>query len=335
MAATFSDDTTSGRWARALRGSRRVTILARAEDTADFDWLAAIKHEFFKTQREIKSSEILRVMDAQPRAAALIWRNVENYSIFVVDLYEYRRTVLGGVVARLQPIIPPGVDAYEFVLELPQLGSKARALLREFAVSDSVVGRLERFLSWASNPIASEFEKEGLGEFGGQVVVELMDRRGVESFHDGQLALLLARVGAAIGDAISPNRQEATIRAAFHEGRFLAGGYIAANVIGVELGTDRIYDVGPQPVRLELEAVHRRLHEFAERSIWNRFADRVKRGILEERVSDNELGLQAADIAAALAAREYETAALDESEGARARAVQRRFAMVLLNGKWL
>jgi hypothetical protein len=207
--------------------------------------------------------------------------------------------------------------------------------LRQFAVSDSVVGRLERFLSWASNPIASDFEKEGLADFGGRVTVELMDRRGLEPFQDSQLALLLARVGAAVGDAISPARQERAIQSAFDEGRFLSGGYLAAKVLGVELGTDRIYDVGPRPVRPELEAVHRRLHEFAEQAMWRNLSNRVRRGALEERVSEDELGLQAADIAAALAAREYETAAEDEGDGARAKAVQRKFARVLLNGKWL
>ena len=59
----------------------------------------------------------------------------------------------------------------------------------------------------------------------------------------------------------------------------------------------------------------------------------MRRGVLHERVSHAELGLQAADIAAALASREYELAPGDD-EGARVRAVKRLFDRVLLNGRW-
>jgi hypothetical protein len=67
MNVTFSDDTTSGRWAKDLRGLRRVTLVARAEDKNEFEWLQALKVQLRLGQLEIKSTHVLPLFDAEPR----------------------------------------------------------------------------------------------------------------------------------------------------------------------------------------------------------------------------------------------------------------------------
>jgi len=137
--ATFSDDTTSGRWSTHLRGSRKVTIVARAEDSHGFDWLAAFKREFLPQGVEAKSSNVLPILDAQPRARQNVLKNVEGYSIFIVDLHESRRRVLGDIVDRMRPVVPPGLDPFDFVLQIANPDSEAYQFLRQMALNGSVL----------------------------------------------------------------------------------------------------------------------------------------------------------------------------------------------------
>ena len=85
---------------------------------------------------------------------------------------------------------------------------------------------------------------------------------------------------------------------------------------------------------VQLELANNRIWSYVDREVGLSLERRVRRGTLDKRPSHTELGLQAADIAAALAAREYELAPYDE-DGAKAMAVKRVFARVLLNGRWV
>ena len=321
MPSTFADDTTSGRWSN-LRGSRRVTIVARAEDTTNYDWLLAFKREYLPPGVEAKSTNVLPILDLQPRARKPFFRNVESYSIFIVDLYENRRRLLDGLAARIRPVLPPGMDPYDFILQLPHVGSNAHEFLRQMAINHSVLGRLESLLEWASNPLACEMKREGLYDYCHTHPVELASRAALEKFDDAQLATFLGRLGAAVGDALSPERQAQAILESVEHSPYFLGGYFACRVLNVELGTDRIYDIGPFPVWVELDRAHKRIHDFMTREAQFRLRTLVKRGIVEERASHTEVGLQAADIAAALACREYESVT-DDSWAARGRAVKK------------
>lgn len=332
--ATFSDDTTSGKWSTQLRGHRKVTIVARAEDNHSFDWLAAFKRDFLPQGVEAKSSNVLPILDAQPRARQHVLKNLEGYSIFIVDLHEFRRRTFGDMVERLRPVIPPGLDPYDFVLQLPYPESDAHQFLRQMAVRESVLGRLEWLLGWCTNPFAEELNREGLEPFASRRNVELADRTQLDDMDDRQLASFLARFGAAIGDALSPERQAEVLIRCIEDRRYFVGGYFACQLLRVDVETDKTYDIGPAPVLMQLELADNRIWHYVESEVGVSLEDRVRRGILDERASHVELGLQAADIAAALASCEYELAS-DDEEGARARAVKRLFARVLLNGRWV
>ena len=333
MSTTFADETSSGRWSKQLRGSRRVIVLARAGDGANYEWLMEFKREFLPPGVEAGSTNVIPILDLQPRARQLVLNKVEAYSIFVVDLHEYRRRLLEELVHQVRPLVPPHRDPYDFVLQLPHVGSTARELLRQIAIEDSVLGRLESLLEWARNPFAGELKREGLDSYGNTQQVQVASRYALDHMREEHLAPFLARLGAAVGDALSPFRQAQAILESVQHLRFIGGGYFAYRVLSVELGMDRIYDIGPEPVRLQLENAHKRIYDFVERQPWGRVSPLARRGVLDERSSDTELGLQAADIAAALASREYETAT-DREVGARAHSVKRIFRCVCLNGRW-
>ncbi len=332
--STFSDDTTSGRWSTRLRGSRKVTIVARAEDDQGFDWFAAFKRDFLPQGVEAKSSNVLPILDAQPRARQYVLKNLAGYSIFIVDLHEFRSRILGGIVERLRPVIPPGLDPYDFVLQLPYPKSDAHQFLRQMAINASVLGRLEWLLEWSTNPFAEEMKREGLEPFASHRNVELADRAQLDDMDDRQLASFLARLGAAVGDALSPVRQAEELMRIAEDQRYFVGGHFACQLLRVDFETDKTYDIGPAPVLMQLELANNRIWNYVENKLAISLEDHVHRGILDERASHTELGLQAADIAAALAICEYELAS-DDEEGAKARAVKRLFARVLLNGRWV
>lgn len=330
---TFSDDTTSGRWSPRLRGRRKVTIVARVEDDRGFDWLAAFKRDFLPTGVEAKSSNVLPIVDAYPRARQHVLRNLEGSSIFIVDLHDLHHRILGEIVERLRPVIPPGLDPYDFVLQLPYPESDAHQFLRQMAAQESVLGRLEWLLAWCTNPFAEEMKREGLEPFASRRNVELADRAQLRDMDDRQLASFLARFGAAVGDVLSPERQAEALMRCAEDQRYFVGGHLACQLLRVDVETDKTYDVGPKPVLTQLELADNRIWHYVESQVAFTLEDQVRRGILDERASHTELGLQAADVAAALASREYEFAS-DDEEGARARAVKRLFARVLLNGRW-
>ncbi len=331
---TFSDDTTSGRWSTRLRGSRKVTIVARAEDAHGFEWLLAFKREFLPRDVEAKSTNVLPVLNRQPQARQFVLKNLSGYSIFVIDLHELRRRILGGMVERLRPVVPPGVDPYDFVLQLPFPESDPHQFLREMAMQESVLGRLESLLEWSSNPFAEEMRRGGLEAFASRRNIELADRAELNDLNDRQLASFFARLGAAVGDALSPERQGEALMKLAEDHRYFIGGYFAHQLLSIDLETDKTYDVGPAPVFAQLELANNRIWTYVDREVGLSLERRVRRGTLDERPSHTVLGLQAADIAAALAAWEYESAP-DDEEGTKALAVKRLFARVLLNGRWV
>lgn len=331
---TFSDDTTTGRWSAKLRGPRRVTIVARAEDGSEFNWFAAFKRDFLPQGVEAKSINVLPVLDNQPLARRLFLSNVEGYSIFVVDFHEFHRQVLENTVAKFQSLIPPGLDPYEFILDLLNVGSNARQYLRQIAINRSALGQIESLLEWASNPLRLEMGSENLKSYFSPRPVELASRLDLAAMDERQIANFLARLGSAVGDALSPEKQAQAILETFEHGRFFASGNFAYHVIRAELETDHIYDTGSTPVRVHLETAHRWICEYLDQATYSRLDRLVRRGVIEERPSDIELGIQAADIAAALASREYESA-VDIEPRDRARAVKGVFARVFLNSEWL
>jgi len=328
---TWADETKTGRWATRRRGLRQATVVARADAADGFEWLEAFKRDFLPPGAEAKSTTVLPILDLQPRAYRLVLKHVERYAIFIVDLHEYRRQLLDGLVTRLRRVIPAGVDPYEFILALPYPGFNIAERIREIALADSVLGRVETLLEFATNPfagIAGSHRDELAAYMGGPKPV-LLNRAELGRLGDRQVGMLLGRLGVAVGDALSPKRQAAALLESFTDHRYFQGRYFAYRVLSLSVAADRTYDVGDANVMLQLDRAHSRICGFVERHSGRA----LRRGLLDQRTSHSELGIQAADVAAALASRLYES---QPEDGRRdAAEVRRVFGDVLLNGHWL
>lgn len=149
-----------------------------------------------------------------------------------------------------------------------------------------------------------------------------------------QLASFLARFGTAVGDILLPERQAKALMRCAEDQRYFVGGYVACQLLRVDVETDKLYDIGPVPVLTQLELADNRIWTYMQSQVAFTLEDQVRRGALDERASYTELGLQAADIAAAVASRQYECVS-DDGEGARAKAVKGLFDRVSLNGRWV
>jgi hypothetical protein len=306
--------------------------LARAIDNQGFDWLRAFKRDYLPDGVEAKSTNVLAVADANSAAMQIIARHISEYAIVIVDLHEFRVRMYGGIVEKLRPVIPPGVDPYRFVEQIRIPGSNDQSLLRQMMISQSVVGRLESLMTWAANPLGVlndnyEFEQPTTS-------FELIDREPLLQMDDYQFATLLGRVGSAIGDALSPERHAEVMQRAIEEETFFAQGYLAAEFVRVDVLRDKTFDVGAVPVLQRLRQAEERVAEFAQGWANRSLFAQVQRGLLDERSSQGELGLQAADIAAAFAGRVYESASEGVPRG-RAIAVKQVFRRVFYNGEWL
>jgi hypothetical protein len=331
---TYSDDRATGEWATSLRGSRRVTVVARAEDSSGYEWVAALKGDYLPAGAEAKSALVLPILDARPEAWTLVSRAISSYAIVLVDVNEFGRQMAQDLVERVRFVVPPGEDPFEFVSNLRVGDSNASLFLRQATLSQSVLGRLEAVMEWSANPFAEELERAGFAEYGGRPEINLVDRERLLEMDDRQLANFLARFGAAVGDALSPQRQAEVIQRAIDEQRYFSPGYYATNLLRMDIETDKTYDVGSGLVLARLLEADGAIWNYVEkRSRWA-LLERFRRGTLHEEKSHLELGLQAADIAAALASRAYEHAEDISSEG-RLVAVKRLFARVMFNGRWV
>jgi hypothetical protein len=291
MARIFADDTFTGQWATGLRKNRRVTIVAKAEDASGFAWILGIKRDHLPPGAEAKAKTVLPLAEVKPALRALVLKNVETYPIVIVDLHAFRRKVYGDLVDLFRPIVPPGFEPFDFVEQFAIPGSNVQALVRQMAVNESVVGKLEAVISWSLNPLGEAVEKAFPGYGPPRPDIELIDRAAIATMNERHFAMLLARVGTAIGDALSPERQASVMEQAMDDQMFFSPGYYAAELVRVDMENDKTFDIGPAPVWRFVGQAESRVWEFSQRRIGAGLSNQVRRGLLDERSSQGELGL--------------------------------------------
>ena len=115
--------------------------------------------------------------------------------------------------------------------------------------------------------------------------------------------------------------------------RYISEGRVAYLALEETMAPDRVYDEGSARAFSMLEAAHERIKQALERMRMFQLQRDMRAGALTQEDSRRVLGLQVADIAAAVARDAYESATGDCSS--RARAVRTIFRRVLLNDKWL
>ena len=322
---TFSDETTSGGWNADMRKLRRVTLLARAEDGEAFDWLRAFKRDHLPAGVEAKSREVLRTMEMNSAAQAAAMGGGGQCSVYIADLYEVYESTLGDLITVARPVIPPGQDPVEFVLSLETLGSMAQEWLVQVSVHESVVGHLESLIEVC--------RQHGAGLDRRRRVPELVRRDALIEGNPRHVPEVLTRVAAAVAGALSPERQTAALEESLRTHPFFDGNGFLSRLLRAELAVDKIYDAGSTPVLERVKEAGDRIWNTAEELAGANLYAQIRHGKIEERESHVELGLQAADIAAGIASREYELA-IGHSR-ARAKAVKQSFARVFLNGSWI
>jgi hypothetical protein len=70
--------------ATSLRGSRRITVVARAEDSSGYEWVAALKRDYLPAGAEAKSAVVLPILDARREAWTLVSRAISSYAIVLI-----------------------------------------------------------------------------------------------------------------------------------------------------------------------------------------------------------------------------------------------------------
>lgn len=134
-----------------------------------------------------------------------------------------------------------------------KVGSNGRELMRQMLVNESVVGRVENLMEWSANPLSDNLEKAGFADFVQRPSVQLLPPTELSAMRESHLALLLARLGAAIADALSAERQAQFLQDAMDAQRISVPDYYASKLLAKDIETDRIFDDGPAPVMHRLE----------------------------------------------------------------------------------
>jgi len=300
-------------------------------DVEDYDWLRRFYAEYLPDLgqwEEPKSDRVLRVIDTNNFARDQLFQNLAHATIIIIDLAEFVRQIVREIASAVDldlRLFPDPVDAVLHLETTPVLQSLARAILslaRAEAIEGTMLGRIEAIVMDAARdflPIRQPrlFDREALAELGDQA-----------------FRVLAARFAATLGDALRPEQLERIVEEHLRASRYLpADRYIAIESVELQLERDHTFDEGAQQALTELEAGRQRLATLLNEGPWREFQRPVRAGAVTEDDSRRLLGLQAADVAAAVARRIFED--LNGDTQARARAIRAVFDRVLLNDTWL
>lgn len=320
---TFADETSTG-IRPDLRGPRRATIAARIDDD-DFDWWLRFVREYLHPGIEPKSLYVLPIVQYDPRARDQLLDGVSGSAIAIVDFSDFTRSLLEEVRKVFDRTGPP-VDVMEAFRtgRLPRdLTEKILQFAREDGVESSTIPRTEWLLREAARAtgIISDDPRQ------------IFNRDELLKMDAQQLRELIARFALALGDALHPQHQADIIERHLEDARFISEGHVAYLALEETMAPDRFYDQGSATVFAMLDAAHSRITDALERMRMFQLQQDIRAGALVQEDSRRVLGLQLADIAAAVARDAYENATGDCLS--RARAVRSIFSRVLLNDKWL
>jgi len=133
-----------------------------------------------------------------------------------------------------------------------------------------------------------------------------IDRNALQQANDQTFKECVARFAVAFGDAIADEQIEANIIQAYEERRYFSSDYIAYKVLGETLSVDRYYDKGNAEAFDRVHDAHTKVIGILDTLNSSFLNKQPKRGSLRQVDSMQYLGIQAADIAAGIASREYE-----------------------------
>jgi hypothetical protein len=324
---TFADETSTGESRGAeYRGIGRATIAARCEADDHFEWLSRLACDFLPKGEEAKSKVLLPLMESNPRLRDTVLNNLQNSTIVIVDFYEHTRSLIEAAYSAVRLPMPSSGDPLAPLRSQESLRPLAESIIhhaRETAILCSSIPRIEGLLQTAAQ---ISYVPLGTGP-------ELFDRRALREMSDKQVKELVGRFSVALADAFRPDVREKAMEQ-FHDLlRIYSPGHIAVVSIQHAMEPDRIYDQGSDPVFDMLLKAHLDIEKRLEGARNEYILEASRPGTLSQEDSRGFLGLQAADIAAAIARREFERSPRRLHDGAHA--VPQLFSRVLFNDQWL
>jgi hypothetical protein len=163
---------------------------------------------------------------------------------------------------------------------------------------------------------------------------ELLDRNVLLEMNEQQFKELIVRFSSALADATDPAKQADLLNKCIEQWRFFApGGYFKCLLLGEDVEWERYFDEGARPAFRQLELAHEKVLEFVKEADRRFFSNVIRPGRVIQEDSRRVLGIQAADIAAGIAAGLYEQSPGDRRSGARR--VRGAFNRVLHNSQWI
>jgi hypothetical protein len=323
---TFADESSTGQYFAEYRGIGRATIAARCEADDDFEWLARFKHDFLPDGVEPKSEIVLAVMGNCPRARETVLGNIQGSTIIIVDFYEHTRGLIEGVFKAAGLALPPAGDPLDALrsheLLRPVAGSILRSA-REGAIVGSIIPSVESTLRTAGGICRAPL---GSGR-------TLFNRGALREMNPREFKELVARFSVALGDALHPDVQAEALEELYQQFNVFSPGRIAVISIQHAMEPDRVYDQGQDSVFELVSKAHSDIEKMLQAARDGHIIETSAAGRLSQEDSRCVLGLQAADIAAAIARREFERSPRSVRQGAVA--VRGLFARVLLNDTWM
>lgn len=319
---TFADDTSTGRLGR-MRRSRRA-IIAAAVEGRDYDWWLALCRDYFPGVPEVKSDDVLRVIEVDGAVRARLLKGLADAKtiIVIIDFSELTASLVRDLhEAAGMKLIGDPLEVLEQGQLAPQITEAIMRYGRREGLEQSVVSHVEWLWheALAAAPVIIDEPNA------------LVDRAAYDKLDPKAKEVFLAHFSVAFGEALDPRRQANLITEELNRTQFFSTRNFAYKRLEDALGADRVFDEGsPHTVALLAEA-HEKMVTTLDEAMYNQLKRRA--GTVMEDDSRNASGIQVADVAAGFAAHEYEAAPGEVRE--KTARVHVMFERVLLNDEWL
>jgi hypothetical protein len=323
---TYTDETKTGRPPNtAFQGLGNATIAARIEDHNGFEWLRKFG-ETFHPGAELKSKLVLEIMKFNSKANTYILDHIGEATIFIVDFCESYRILLAGLSGyHGNPPLTRG-QAKDFITSAKSRfnwSSAFLAAIRDHEICSTIIPEVEGLIMVAAKDSGIYLPGSGLP----------IDRRALQQANDQTFKECVARFAVAFGDAIADEQIEANIIQAYEKRRYFSSAYIAFKTLGETLSVNRYYDKGNVEAFNRVQDAHTKVIGILDALNSSFLNEQAQRGSLKQVNSKQYLGIQAADIAAGIASREYERFPDNGRDGAIC--LKTIFNRVLLNDEWI
>lgn len=320
----YGDETVTGRHSPAFRYLGRATIAARTDDMAGFDWLLQLRRDCFPGVPELKSNIVLELIEHDAFARKLVLREIGSASILIIDFAEHYRKMFNQMCQVLRLEAPAAPQAIDFLLrgEHRELATQLLRFARESALYSTALPAVDALFRDALKACDLPV---GAGD-------ELVDRRVLQEVSEQEFREILVRFSLAFADALDPEQQAAKFLEAVEQ-RYLPPGYFSLLVLGDAVDIDLTLDVGSPGAYEQVRNAHGLVIGRLATARLARLGRPTAPGRLRQEDSREILGIQAADIAAGIAALEYERHPENRQEGAAA--LKQIFDKVFFNDDWI